>query len=65
MPATFQTRRKYLDTGMPYIGGDKDRCCTFFQDLGLSEKLKLMRLDEKVNDVVRYHEQGIQICNGL
>jgi len=63
---TFKRDGSTFDTGMHYIGGmDKGQVLyNFFRYLGLSDKLKLMRLDENGYDVVRYHDREYKFAMG-
>ncbi len=63
---TFRRCGSVFDTGMHYIGGmDKGNMLhKYFSYFGLTQKLKLKRLDENGYDIIRYQDKEYRFAMG-
>jgi all-trans-retinol 13,14-reductase len=63
---TFKRCESVFDTGMHYIGGmdEGQMLHKFFRYFGLTQKLKLKRLDENGYDIIRYQDRDYKLAMG-
>jgi all-trans-retinol 13,14-reductase len=64
---TFTRRGTTFDTGMHYIGSMEEgqMLHEYFRYFGLTEKLKLRKLDEEAYDVIRYMDREYNFAMGF
>lgn len=63
---TFRRCGSVFDTGMHYIGGmdEGQMLHKFFRYFGLTQKLRLKRLDENGYDIIRYQDRDYKLAMG-